>query len=60
MKTHTSKAVAAAAGIAAIAVSVPLAVTAYGPLAVTAEAQPAETDHLDARRADPRSAGAGL
>ncbi len=43
MKTHTSKAVAAAAGIAAIAVSVPLAVTAYGPLAVTAEAQPAET-----------------
>ena len=29
MKTHTSKAVAAAAGIAAIAVSVPLAVSAY-------------------------------
>lgn len=34
MKTHTSKAIGAAAGIAAIAVSVPLAVTAY--------AQPAE------------------
>ncbi len=43
MKTQTSKAVAAAAGIAAIAVSVPLAITAYGPTAVTASAQPAQT-----------------
>ncbi len=42
MKTRASKALGAAAGIAAIAVSIPLAVTAYAPLAVTAYAQPAE------------------
>jgi hypothetical protein len=42
VKTRASKALGAAAGIAAIAVSIPLAVTAYAPMAVTADAQPAE------------------
>ncbi|MCT7657059.1 fasciclin domain-containing protein [Mycobacterium deserti] len=42
MKTRTSKAVAAAAGVAAIAVSVPLAVTAYAQPASPTPTKPAE------------------
>lgn len=42
MKTRTSKALGATAGIAAIAFSVPLAVTAYADPSAPAPAQPAE------------------